>query len=390
MSRQPGHRVGLWLVGVRGSVAVTAMLGAAAVAHGVADQTGLVTALPALASPRLPALADLVIGGHDLTDVPLTKRAEQLAAGGVVPAGLPAVLADNLDRIEGRLRDGVSSELLAQDPAGALHRVQEDLAAFRDAHGLTEVVVVNVASTEGPVPDHPAHHDLGWLRAALASGDPPLPCSIAYAYAALDLGCAYVDFTPSIATTLPALDALSRLRGAPYAGRDGKTGETLVKSALAPLFAHRGLRVRSWAGTNLLGGGDGATLAASDRAQSKLASKGRGLELILGYPVEAPVGIEYVADMGDWKTAWDHIVFEGFLGTRMRMQFIWEGCDSALAAPLVLDLARLAAAARAAGVSGPLPALAFFFKDPVGTDEHRLEAQFAALCAWVAELGSTA
>jgi myo-inositol-1-phosphate synthase len=100
--------------------------------------------------------------------------------------------------------------------------------------------------------------------------------------------------------------------------------------------------------------------------------------------------IDYVADLGDWKTAWDHVSFEGFLGTRMSLQFTWNGCDSALAAPLVLDLVRLAARARAAGEAGPLPALGFFFKDPAGTAEHDLGRQWQALTDWCTELGARA
>ena len=128
----------------------------------------------------------------------------------------------------------------------------------------------------------------------------------------------------------------------PWGGSDGKTGETLVKSVLAPMFAARSLRVRSWAGTNLLGGGDGGTLADPQAMESKARSKARGLEAMLGHPVDGPVHIDNIADLGDWKTAWDHLTFSGFLGTRMSMQFTWQGCDSSLAAPLVIDLARLA------------------------------------------------
>ena len=98
--------------------------------------------------------------------------------------------------------------------------------------------------------------------------------------------------------------------------------------------------------------------------------------------------IDQVEDLGDWKTAWDHVRFDGFLGTRMTLQLTWEGCDSALAAPLVLDLARLVSAAHAAGRTGPLTALAFFFKDPVGATEHRLSQQWDDLVSWRAELGS--
>jgi myo-inositol-1-phosphate synthase len=97
--------------------------------------------------------------------------------------------------------------------------------------------------------------------------------------------------------------------------------------------------------------------------------------------------IDYVPDLGEWKTAWDHISFEGFLGTRMTLQFTWQGCDSALAAPLVLDLARLTARAHMAGEVGPLGPLAFFFKDPVASSEHRLAQQYEDLRTWATQLG---
>src|ERR1044072_9398126 len=128
-----------------------------------------------------------------------------------------------------------------------------------------------------------------------------------------------------------------------------------MKSVLSPSFGARNLKVRAWAGINILGGGDGATLADPAHAQSKLDSKGRLLVEILGYPVEASIHIEDVRDMGEWKTAWDHIVFEGFLGVRMKLQFTWEGCDSALDAPLLLDLIRLAALALERGERGVIP-----------------------------------
>lgn len=205
------------------------------------------------------------------------------------------------------------------------------------------------------------------------------------AHAAFESGCPFVDFTPSVATQLPALIQLAEERGLAYAGRDGKTGETPVKTALAPMFAYRNLRVRSWAGTNLLGGGDGASLAEPERAASKLSSKRQSLEAILGSDPAGPLHIDYVPDLGEWKTAWDHISFEGFLGTPMTLQFTWQGCDSTLAAPLVLDLVRLVAAAQQAGETGPLGALGFFFKDPVGSGEHALERQFQALCDWAGD-----
>jgi myo-inositol-1-phosphate synthase len=117
-----------------------------------------------------------------------------------------------------------------------------------------------------------------------------------------------------------------------------------------------------------------------------VASKQRVLGDALGYRPEGTSRIDYVAEIGDFKTAWDLVTFEGFLGTGMRMEFTWHGCDSALAAPLVLDLARLTAAAHAAGRAGPLSELGFFFKDPLGTGPSALAEQWATLAAFTAEL----
>ena len=148
------------------------------------------------------------------------------------------------------------------------------------------------------------------------------------------------------------------------------------------MFSTRSLAVRSWTSINLLGGGDGSTLSDPAARSSKTGTKRSGLESMLGHPVPGPMHIDYVEDLGDWKTAWDHIRFDGFLGTRMTMHFTWEGCDSALAAPLVLDLARLTGRAVAAGETGPLAALGFFFKQPIGSQEHRLAQQWDDLVAW--------
>lgn len=381
--------VGVWVIGARGSVATTAMTGAAAIAARLAPPVGLVTAQPPFTEVPLPPLNRFVFGGHDVTDTPLPKRAETLAGEGVMAPSLVQSVADALTVIDGALRPGVRDES-GEPPAEAVARVRADIEAFRAAHDLSQVVVVNLASTEPPPPPHAAFEDLDALRDGLEDPTMTLPRSAVYAIAGYQAGCPFIDFTPAAATRLPALAALAEAEGVPFAGRDGKTGETLVKTALAPMFNDRALRVRSWSGTNLLGGGDGANLALAENVQSKLESKAAGLEAILGYPVESPLHIDYVSDLGEWKTAWDHITFEGFLGTRMRMQFTWEGCDSTLAAPLVLDLVRLVARAHEVGQHGALTSLAYFFKDPVGTGEHRLAPQFLALCDWVESLKGTA
>ncbi|GAA0462313.1 myo-inositol-1-phosphate synthase [Paractinoplanes deccanensis] len=377
---------GVWLIGARGSVAVTSMVGATALRAGLAEPLGCVTELPELASEAVPGLGDLVFGGHDISDITLEKKVEDLVAAGVLPARPAAAVADKLAALERELRPVPSAATQLE----TARLIAEDIDDFRRRRGLVRVVVVNVSSTEPAVVPHPAHGVLADLEDALSSPGAILPPSSLYAYAALVAGCSYVDFTPSTGTRLPALRELASSAGLPYAGHDGKTGETLVKSVLAPMFAMRNLRVRTWAGTNLLGGGDGANLADPAANAAKAGSKQRVLAETLGYQPQGSSHIEYVDDIGDFKTAWDLITFSGFLGTRMRMEFSWHGCDSALAAPLVLDLARLTAAAHAAGRSGPLTELAFFFKDPIGEVPHDLPGQWAALVAFVRGLDGAA
>jgi myo-inositol-1-phosphate synthase len=376
-------RTGVWLLGARGSVATTSMTGALALRSGLAGGTGCVTELPPLAVPQLPAVGDLIFGGHDPARRSLPAKAEELAAAGVLPARLLPALQASLTAIDAEIRPPPGGATQAE----VAERVVADLDGFRHRHRLDTVVLINVSSTEPAAEPHPAHADLTALRAALGGPAPVLPPSALYAYAAFSAGCPFVDFTPSTGARLPALTELAADRGLPFAGHDGKTGETLLKSVLAPMFAIRNLQVRSWSGTNLLGGGDGANLAEPAANAAKSASKQRVLAETLGYAPEGTTRIEYVPDLGDFKTAWDLVTFSGFLGVPMRLEFSWHGCDSALAAPLVLDLARLVAAAHRAGRSGPLVDLAYFFKDPLGAPSHALATQWSALCAFAEGLG---
>lgn len=382
---------GLWLIGARGSVAVTSTLGLLALRAGLAPSTGSVTALPPFAPAGLPDWDELVVGGHDIASVPLMKKAQSLADSGVLPALLPGALDEEIETVEREIRPAPQGLTTQEEEAEA---IRTDLEDFARRHRLDRTVVVNVSSTEPILEPHPAHRSLDELRSALATTETVLPPSSLYAYAAFTAGCPYVDFTPSAGARLPALAELARERGLPYAGHDGKTGETLLKSVIAPMFAMRHLQVRSWSGVNLLGGGDGANLTDADANLAKTASKQRVLGEILGHDPQGDCRIDFVEDLGDFKTAWDLVTFVGFLGTRMRMEFTWHGCDSALAAPLVLDLARLTAAAHRAGVGGPLHELSFFFKDPLdppSSDKpapHALAAQWDNLLAFAERLGT--
>ncbi|MFJ5272449.1 inositol-3-phosphate synthase [Streptomyces sp. NPDC088358] len=361
-------RVGVWLIGARGSVATTVVAGCAAVTAGLHPPTGMVTETPLFAGCGLPPLSSLVFGGHDTVDCPLPKRAEALASGGVLPSGLPAAVAAELEAADREIRPGGPVPGGTQDTADLVDGFTADLRDFLRRRELTRAVVVNVASTE-PAPTGTA-----------------LPPSSLYAAAALEAGCPYVNFTPSTGLHHPALASAARAGGVPYAGRDGKTGQTLLRSVLGPMFAQRALEVRAWSGTNLLGGGDGASLADPAAAAAKNAGKERVLADTLGTAPQGEVHIDDVPALGDWKTAWDHIAFDGFLGTRMILQTTWQGCDSALAAPLVLDLARLVSRAHEVGLSGPLDGLGFYFKDPLGEGPAALGEQYAALARFAIRL----
>ncbi|WP_326719620.1 MULTISPECIES: inositol-3-phosphate synthase [unclassified Streptomyces] len=364
-------RVGVWLIGARGSVATTVVAGCAAVTAGLHAPTGMVTETALFSDCGLPSLSSLVFGGHDTVDCPLPKRAETLAADRVLPYGLPAAVEAELAAADREIRPGGPAPGDTRDPAELVEAFAADIRDFVRRCGLARAVVVNVASTE-----------------AAATGS-ALPPSSLYAAAALRAGCPYVNFTPSTGLHHPALASLAQSSGLPYAGRDGKTGQTLLRSVLGPMFAQRALTVRAWSGTNLLGGGDGAALADPAAAAAKNAGKERVLADTLGAVPEGEVHIDDVPALGDWKTAWDHIAFDGFLGTRMILQTTWQGCDSALAAPLILDLARIVTRAHDAGLSGPLSDLAFYFKDPVGEAPAGLGEQYTALATLAVRLGES-
>jgi myo-inositol-1-phosphate synthase len=394
-------RIGLWLIGARGGVAVTTLAGLIAHRLGLADGVGLVTELPQFAALPLPEWDQFVVGGHDIRTESLVDELVRLhRESRVLSPELVDACRDGLVQIEENLRPGTlwnSGERIAQlagdAPAetlrdrsarGGIERIQSDLRDFGARHKLDTVIVINVASTE-PAPP-PDQWPTTWAAtdALLDRSDCLLPASSLYAIAALDLGMPYINFTPSLGAAPAGIDELARQRKTCHAGRDGKTGETLLKSVLAPMFAARHLQVMSWVGHNIFGNMDGVVLDDPRNKSAKLQSKDRALSEILGYAPQTLISIEHIASLGDWKTAWDHIHFRGFLGTPMTLQFTWQGCDSLLAAPLVLDLARLTAVAQLRGETGALTFLASFFKSPLGAAPAAFADQFRALEAWVA------
>jgi myo-inositol-1-phosphate synthase len=389
------RRVGLWLIGACGGVGTTTALGLAALARGLTDATSMVTALPLFEGLELDDLAQFVVGGHDVRRSSFRQTVRDMQArSNVFAPDLVEPCLSQLDEWAANVRPGTvlnagdTIRKLADLPEAhqttdlraAVGRIQADLQAFRQTHRLDQVVVVNVASTEPPFPLRDFHQSLKKLLIPQeCGGHPVLPASSLYAWAALDLGWPYINFTPSLGASFPAIQEMAERRGAVYGGKDGKTGETLLKTVLAPMFALRNWRVLSWVGHNILGNGDGRALDDPANKASKIHCKDQVVSSVLGYKPQTHVSIEYIESMDDWKTAWDHVHFRGFLGTKMMMQFTWQGCDSLLAAPLVLDLARLALLAQRRGEVGCLRHLACFFQSPMGVAEHDFFKQFAML-----------
>ncbi len=390
-------RIGIWLIGAKGGVAATTIVGLTALQGQLIDGTGLVSQLPQFRDLGLADWGSFVVGGHEIRSVALAGEAQRLVSESrTVTPELYAACAPELARIDARIRPGtiinVGKTIAAlaapevprdESPRRAIQRVQRDIAAFAAAEKVEHLVVVNVASTE-PAAD-PAALPGRWakLEPLLDSRDGcPLPASSLYAIAALEAGHSYINFTPSLAAAPPAIQELAALRRTRHYGCDGKTGETLLKSALAPMFARRNLRVLSWVGHNIFGNMDAQVLDDPANKQAKIASKAHLLGEILGYQPQSHVSIELVESLGDWKTAWDHVHFAGFLGTPMTLQLIWQGCDSVLAAPLVLDLVRFTELAWRRGHVGPMTFLASFFKSPYGVTEHRFDRQFQMLEDW--------
>jgi myo-inositol-1-phosphate synthase len=395
-------KTGVWLIGARGGVATTVAVGLAALRQGDAPAYGLVTETPALAGVDLPAWDQIVLGGHEVRGGTLVDSARELEKGRVIPVGAADRYAEDLGAIDASIRPGVlvrsgkaiesfaDAEHVAAcaTPREAVQKIADDLRAFRDAHDLQRVVVVLVASTEPLTDDAALPDDPDALDALLDnpllddSASCPLRASSLYAIGAIEAGAAFVNFTPSRGANCRAIEKIFFRAGLPHCGADGKTGETLLKSTLAPMFAARHLHVDSWVGHNLLGNRDGAVLADAEHKKAKVQSKEQLLTSLLGEAPQSHVSIESIDSLGDWKTAWDHVHFRGFLGVPMTLQFTWQGCDSALAAPLVIDLVRLMDLALRREEKGAISALAAFFKSPIGAQPRAFIEEAQTLIEW--------
>lgn len=398
-------RVGLWLVGAHGGVSTTVAVGLSALKLGATENSGLVSELGQFAGLDFLDWSNIVLGGHEIRKT--DSRTEALLLAGVTPAinrELIIKCETELADFDNNVRPGIlynvgetinklsDKDFVSDDDSAraAIDRIQADLVEFASNHDLEKVIVINLASTEPPIDPESVPGSWAELEPTLSSADCVLPASSLYAIAAIEKGWPFVNFTPSLGSCPAAIDELAKSKNTCHMGHDGKTGETFLKSVLAPAFAKRNLEIMSWVGHNIFGNMDGKVLDDPINKKTKVVSKDRLLGEILGYDPQTHISIEYIKSLGDWKTAWDHIHFRGFLGTPMIMTFTWQGCDSILAAPLVLDLFRFTELADRNGETGLLTFLSSFFKSPLGTKENDFSKQFDLLIEWAEKAQSQA
>nr|3QW2_A Chain A, Myo-inositol-1-phosphate synthase (Ino1) [Archaeoglobus fulgidus]3QW2_B Chain B, Myo-inositol-1-phosphate synthase (Ino1) [Archaeoglobus fulgidus]3QW2_C Chain C, Myo-inositol-1-phosphate synthase (Ino1) [Archaeoglobus fulgidus]3QW2_D Chain D, Myo-inositol-1-phosphate synthase (Ino1) [Archaeoglobus fulgidus] len=389
----------VWLVGAYGIVSTTAMVGARAIERGIAPKIGLVSELPHFEGIEKYAPFSFEFGGHEIRLLSNAYEAakEHWELNRHFDREILEAVKSDLEGIVARkgtalncgsgikeLGDIKTLEGEGLSLAEMVSRIEEDIKSFAD----DETVVINVASTE-PLPNYSEeyHGSLeGFERMIDEDRKEYASASMLYAYAALKLGLPYANFTPSPGSAIPALKELAEKKGVPHAGNDGKTGETLVKTTLAPMFAYRNMEVVGWMSYAILGDYDGKVLSARDNKESKVLSKDKVLEKMLGYSPYSITEIQYFPSLVDNKTAFDFVHFKGFLGKLMKFYFIWDAIDAIVAAPLILDIARFLLFAKKKGVKGVVKEMAFFFKSPMDTNVINTHEQFVVLKEWYSNL----
>ena len=384
-------RLGVLTPGL-GAVASTFIAGVMAARRGLAPPIGSVSQmahirLGARSEGRNPlirdfaplaGLDDLVFGGWD----PISANALEAARAcgvlddkdlGAISAELEGVAAmdavfdrDWVSRLEGvRVKEPASKWEQAQ-------ALMADIEDFRGRHSCDRLVMVWCGSTEAFSEPSAAHESTAAFEAGLKADDPSIAPSQIYAYAALQSDVPFANGAPNLTVDTPCMVELARARGVPIAGKDFKTGQTLVKTMLAPGFKARMLGLRGWYSTNILGNRDGEVLDAPENFRSKEVSKLGVLDTILQpavYPelygeIDHVVRINYYPPRGDDKEGWDNIDIFGWLGYPMQIKVDFLCRDSILAAPIVLDLALFMDLAARAGESGVQEWLSFYLKAP--------------------------
>jgi myo-inositol-1-phosphate synthase len=404
-----GEKLAVLLPGM-GAVATTAIAGVEAVKKKLAVPVGSLTQLgrfqegahdpgPLLRDvlPLAP-LEDLVFGGWD----PIPDDAYRAAVRANV------LRREHLDPVRAEL-EGVRPMPAVFDTAwvrrldgpnvktGTLREKAEallqDIRSFMERNRCARGVMVWTGSTETYAEVGPSHQSLRSFEAALERSDPTIAPSMVYAWAAIKAGVPFLNGAPNLSQDIPALRELADRNGVATGGKDFKTGQTLMKTTLAPMLHARLLGLEGWFSTNILGNRDGEVLDDAASFKTKEVSKRSVLDQILSpreHPelyseIEHKVTIHYYPPRGDNKEGWDAIDIFGWLGYPMQIKVNFQCRDSILAAPIVLDLALLGDLAQRAGEKGPQEWLSFFFKSPVTppgkSPVHDLFQQQAALQA---------
>lgn len=385
-------KLGIICVGL-GAVTTTFIAGVELARRGMGDPIGSLTQMGTIRLGKrtegraplikdfvpLAGLDDLVFGAWD--PYPEDAYVSALNAG-VLDAGrhlepiadtlrdirpMPAAFDPSyVKRLDG---DNVKADMSKR---AMLEAIRADIRDFRETHGCDRMVMLWAASTEIYVEPGSAHADIEAFDAAIDADDPAIAPSMLYAYAALLEGVPFANGAPNLTVDTPALRQLSSDTGVPICGKDFKTGQTMLKTVLAPMFKARMLGVEGWYSTNILGNRDGEVLDDPENFKTKESSKLGVLDTILQpdlYPelygdLYHKVRINYYPPRRDNKEGWDNIDLFGWLGYPMQIKVDFLCRDSILAAPLCLDLALYLDLAQRAGMSGIQEWLSFYFKAP--------------------------
>ena len=384
-------RLGVLTPGV-GAVASTFIAGVIAARQGIKPPIGSLTQMAHIRlgtkdegrNPRirdfvpLATLDDLVFGGWD----PISPNVlEAATTAGVIDGADLADISSELESIVpmeavfdqrwvSRL-DGVRVKDIANKWDQAMALI-DDIESFRTENACDRLVMVWCGSTEAYQEPSDVHATVEAFEQGLRDNDENISPSQIYAYAAMQSDVPFANGAPNLSVDLPCMIELSKSRGVPIAGKDFKTGQTLMKTMLAPGFKARMLGMRGWYSTNILGNRDGEVLDDPENFKSKEVSKLGVLDTILQpevYPdlygnIDHVVRINYYPPRGDNKEGWDAIDIFGWLGYPMQIKVDFLCRDSILAAPIVLDLALFLDLASRAGMSGVQESLSFYFKSP--------------------------
>ncbi|MGJ1416004.1 inositol-3-phosphate synthase [Sphingobacterium multivorum] len=384
-------KLGILIPGL-GAVATTLIAGVASINKGFSKPIGSVSQLSRIRLGKrtenrnplikdfvpLAKLEDVVFGGWDVYEdnvYEAASKAQVLEQGQLdaVKAELEAIqpMKAVFDRNFVKNLDGthIKSEKTRRKLADA---VQRDIREFKEKNGLDRVVLVWCGSTERYIETNEAFSTLAKLEEALDNDDQRIPPSMIYCYAALKEGAPYVNGAPNLTCDVPAIVELAHENGVAIAGKDFKTGQTLMKTIVAPGLQARALGVEGWFSTNILGNRDGLVLDDPENFKTKEVSKLSVLEEILDAKKNPElygdlyhkVRINYYPPHGDNKESWDNIDIFGWLGYKMQIKINFLCRDSILAAPVALDLALFIDLAQRAGMSGIQEWLSFYLKSP--------------------------